>query len=57
MVVEHGPCVCIQTTIISLVLQIFPYLEAFECNTISDWLHRNLQIFEKKTKNVRESGR
>ena len=48
----------------SLVLQIFLYLEAFECNTTSDWLwfsqsevvlHSNLQILEKKTKDVLEN--
>ena len=45
--------------VLSLVLQIFQYLEAFECNTTSDWLRfsqsevvliSNLQISERKTK-------
>ena len=50
------------------ILQIFLYLEAFECNTTSDWLtirfsqskvvlHSNLQNYgEKKTKHVTENG-
>ena len=51
--------------ILSLILQIFRFLEAFECNTTSDWkseseavLHSNLQILEKKTKkkNALENG-
>ena len=45
--------VCDETTAIlkndlSLVLQIFVYLEGFECNTTSDWLnHSNLQIWRE----------
>ena len=47
--------------ILRLVLKIFPYLEALERNTTSDWLnhtvvlHSNLQILGNKTKNVLEN--
>ena len=32
--------------ILGLVLQIFLYLEAFECNTTSDWLNRSCVTFK-----------
>ena len=67
---EQGPYwPTILENIPSLVLHTFLYLEAFECNTTSDWLnriiwfshseavlHSDLQILEKKTKNVLENG-
>ena len=28
--------------VVCLILQIFLYLEAFECNTTSDWLHHTV---------------
>ena len=53
--------------VLSLLLHIFLYLEAFEYNTISDWptvwfsqsevvLHLDLQNLERKRKNVLENG-
>ena len=47
---------------LDLVLQIFLYLESNENNTTSDWLNHmvvlysNLQILEKKTKNILVNG-
>ena len=57
---HSGSVLTIVENILSLILQIFLYSEAFECNTTSDWirfsqsevvLHSNLQILGKK-KNI-----
>ena len=52
----------IPKNVLSLYLQIFLYLDTFECNT-TVWfsqseavLHSNLQILMKKSKNVLEDG-
>ena len=40
---DQGPySPTILQNILSLVLKIFLYLEAFECNTTSDWLNRTV---------------
>ena len=58
---HSGSVLTIVENILSLILQIFLYSEAFECNTTSDWirfsqsevvLHSNLQILGKKKKHT-----
>ena len=40
---EQGPySPAILKNIFCLILQIFPVLEAFECNTFSDWLNHTV---------------
>ena len=40
---QHGPySPTILQNVLSLVLQIFLYLTAFEYNTTSDWLHHTV---------------